>query len=146
MAVQTQTWKEMRQKEDPATGQYVPGSRPEFSEFTEVKATGKDVAALLGEMKESSQATLQQAWNLDQSVGVVDLPDPDGRTVRIRADQFQEYRARGYGQRSMKTSFSVQGFGQMRKQNVLKQRVTYSGGSRKVWTLYKNGTEKEEVC
>jgi hypothetical protein len=136
----------MRQKEDSVTGEYIAGSRPEQSEFTEVKASGKDVSALLGAMKESSQTTLHQAWNRDQKHGVMDISDPAGKVVRIRANQEKEYRARGYGQKSTKASFSVQGFGRMRKESVLKQRVTYSGSSKRIWTLYKDGTETEEVA
>lgn len=148
MALKTETWTEMRPQVNDKTGEYIDGSKYVPSEFTTVKATGKDVGALFGAMKESSQKTLQQAWNLDQSVGVVDLPDRDGKLVRIRANQYDQYRAMGYGMKSTKTSFSVQGFGRMQRENVLKQKITYSGNSKRIWTLFKDGTEetKEEVA
>lgn len=140
MALSTQTWTEMRPQVDQKTGQYVDGSAYVPSQFTTVKATGSDVAALLGEMKESSRVTLQQAYNLDQSVGVLDVPDPDGRSVRIRANQEAELRARGYCQKSMKPSFLVQGLGKMRQQNVARQTVRWTETSKITSTVYKDGT------
>lgn len=132
MALEVTTFREMRQPTDPETGLYDAGGKPEWKDFEDVKATGKDVPALLGMMKDSAQASLHQGWNREQKFGALDISDPDGRKVRILGNEEEKYRAKGYGQRPLTSSFSVQGFGKMRSEGLRKQKIRYSNGEREI--------------
>lgn len=132
MALEVKNWKEMRQPQDPETGLYDASGQPEWQDMEEVKATGDDVPALLGMMKDSAQASLQQAYNREQKFGVIELPDPDGNPVRLLGNEEEKYRAKGYGQSKMTTTFLVQGFGKMRSEGIRKQTIRYRKGESEV--------------
>ena len=132
MALKVKKWKEMRQPLDPETGLYDGGGKPEWEEFEEVSATGNDCQALVGEMKEWSQTAQQQAWNREQKFGVAEIPDPDGNPVRVLGNEVEKYRAKGYCQKSKKTSFSVRGFGKMKSEGLRRQRIRYHKGEREI--------------
>ena len=145
MALEVTTHTELRQPVDPNTGLYVRDAKPVPTEIEDIKASGKDCQALMGVMRDSAQQSSHLRWKRQQSEGVERISDPDGKEVQVYASQIPQYRSRGYCQKSMKISFSVQGWGKMRSESVLRQKVTYSRGSKTTWTVYKDGRETESV-
>lgn len=128
-------------QEDPDTGESREDLPPVVSEEYEIQAEGPAACrALMGEMKDWAQVSLQQAYNREQKYGAGDLTDPNGRPVRILGNQEELYRARGYGQKTNRVSFRMNGFSGLRKEGIRK----YKSGKnfREVW--YKDGRYVKE--
>lgn len=122
--------KELRHKEDPKTGLPLEKEPMEWREITEVRATGKDVAALKDEFKDVSQVHLQQAWNRRQINGEETLSGPTGRRVAVEGSVVEKYKQRGYGRLALRPSFVVNGFGGMRQAGLRHATYRYSNGQR----------------
>jgi len=120
---------------DPVTGQPDESAAPIVSEEYEIQAQGPAAAkALLGEMKDFAQASLQQAYNREQKFGVEELSDPNGQPIRLLGTEVEKYKARGYGRKALRLAFQVDGFGGMKRDGVRRAKYIYRDGVRK--TVY----------
>lgn len=120
--------KTLRHKEDPTTGLPLENEPLEESTGTEIRATGKDVRALFGEMRESAQITAHQAWNRRQLNGEEVLSSPLGKRVAVEGSLVDQYKRKGYGRLATKPMFVVNGFGGMKRAGLHRARYRYSGG------------------
>lgn len=120
--------KEYRHKEDPETGLPLESEPLEERSITEIRATGKDVEALRGEMKESAQVTAHQAWNRRQMFGEETLSSPLGKRVAVEGSLVEQYKRKGYGRMATRPTFTVNGFGGMKRAGLHRARYRYSGG------------------
>jgi hypothetical protein len=67
----------------------------------EYKAEGRAASlALMGQMKDWAQTSLQQAYNRERKYGVEALTNDLGNPVRVLGNQVDQYRARGFGQKA----------------------------------------------
>lgn len=122
-------------RKDPETGESLENEAPIVSEQYERTADNpRDVKALLGEMKDWGQISLQQAWNRERKYGTEDLSNGVGNPVRVLGNQVERYRASGYGQKALKATFAVNGFGGMKRDGLRKAKYVYRGGVRE--TVY----------
>lgn len=122
--------KELRHKLDPDTGMPLEFEPPEWQEQVEVRASGKDVDALRGVFKESSQRALHQAHNFRQKAGSERLPSPDGKMVEVPGFLVDNYRSMGFGKVASKPSFRMSGFGGMKREGLRRCRYVYRNGER----------------
>jgi hypothetical protein len=128
--------KEYRHREDPETGLPLEHEPPVESEIYEIRAKGaKACQALKGEMKDSSQTVMQQAYNRDRKYGVEVLSDPNGKPVPVLGTEVDRYRAAGYGVKGLKTVMRVNGFGGMQREGIRRQRI----GRHFTETWYRDG-------
>lgn len=124
--------KELRHKRDPETGLPLEHEPPEWNEITEVRATGRDVRALLGGMKDEAQREQHWAENLRRKVGVELLRSPDGKLTKIPGPLVETYRDRGFGRARVRPGIAVSGFGGMQREGLTRLVIRYSGGERTV--------------
>lgn len=132
MALTETTQKVLSYKKDPETGESLENEAPIVSEEYERTATGDDAVALLGEMKDWGQASLQQAWNRENRYGTETLSDPNGRPIKLLGTEVDRYREKGYGQKGLRPTFTVNGFGGMKRSGLRHFKVRYSNGMREV--------------
>lgn len=124
--------KELRHQEDPKTGLPMEHEPLVETEVYEDRATGGDVQALLGEMREASQVHLQQAYNREQAFGVAEISDPDGRPVRVLGNEIEAYEKRGFNRAALKATFRINGFGGMKREGLKRVKIRYRNGIREV--------------
>lgn len=124
--------KQLRHKEDPETGLPLEREPLEWTEITETRATGKDVEALKGQMREAGLVGMQQAHNRRQKYGVETLSTPNGQPLEVPAPLIDTYRQRGFGQAALKTSFRVDGFGGMKALGLRRITIRYHNGAREI--------------
>ena len=60
--------------------------------------TGKDVAAVKGELNEHGAKAFHEGVNASAKRGFERITDPHGDYTYVHADEGDKYRARGYGQ------------------------------------------------
>ncbi len=135
MATQLTTWKEMRHKEDPETGEPLMQEPPVEKELFELKADGKDVGALDEMLGDVGDIHAQQAYNRERKYGVAVCSDPNGNAVRVLQTEVADLEANGYNQRALKSTFRISGFGQMQAQGIRKQHIAPSY----IETWYRDG-------
>ena len=122
--------KELRHKTDPETGMPLDREPPEWQEQLEVRASGKDVDALRGAFKESSQRAMHQAENWRKKAGSERLPSPDGKMVEVPGFLVDSFRSQGFGRVSVRPTFTVRGFGGMKREGLRRARYVYRNGER----------------
>ena len=131
--------KELRHKLDPETGRSLDREPPEWQDQVEVRATGKDVQALRGVFKDSSQKQLHQAHNFRNAEGSERLPSPDGKMFEIPGFLVDNYKSMGFGKRATRPSFSMSGFGGMKKEGFTRCKYVYRDGQRVTLMEERNG-------
>lgn len=61
----------------------------------EIRATGKDTAALKGMLKESSEQSLAKWDEHNKEVGLVEIRDKNGNLDTVHGDKVQNYEKKG---------------------------------------------------
>lgn len=116
--------KEARIKKDGTT---------EIVEPWEIRATGKDVQALKGALKENAEKEFHEHVQEDEKIGMEKITRPDGSVDEVRADWVprlrQEY---GFCRHAVRSSISINGFGSMRARGLTRYKAIYRDGVRTV--------------
>lgn len=135
MATELTTWKEMRHQDDPETGEPLMDLPPVEKELFELKADGKDVGALSEMMGDVGDIHAQQAYNRERKYGVAEVSDPNGNPVRVLQNEVAQYESQGFNQRALKSTFRVNGRGQMQREGI--RRFVMHPGYTETW--YRDG-------
>jgi hypothetical protein len=142
VALERKTWKELALERDPETGVALPDKPPVWKEMEEINATGKDCAALTGELKEAAQIQLQQAYNRANREGVDVLSNPHGVPIPVLGSQVDQYKSHGFGVAGTKPIFVFSGFGGMKKEGIIRQRTVYRNGHQRVEKTFSDGRKE----
>ena len=99
----------------------------------EIRATGKEVQELRGVFKESAPQMMHESWRKAQKVGMTKITRPDGSTDDVLADTEAMYRQQpGFCVSATRPTFTMSGFGGMRRDGITKMRIRYRNGEREI--------------
>ena len=118
MSTELTTWKELRHKDDPETGEPLMDEPPVEKEMFELRADGKDVGALDEMIGDVGDIHAQQAYNREKKYGVAVLSDPNGNPVRVLENEVGQYEANGFNKKALKSTFRANGWGGMARDGI----------------------------
>lgn len=99
----------------------------------EINATGKEVHELDGIFKDSAPQMMHETWKEWKEIGETVITRPDGSKDTIRADKEQLYRNHeGFCVHAVRPTFSVDGFGGMKRAGLTRFKARYVNGQREV--------------
>jgi hypothetical protein len=99
----------------------------------EIRATGKEVQELRGAFKDTAPQMMHETWKQWKSIGEETITKPDGSTDVVRADWVDTYRQHeGFCVRSIRPTFTVDGFGGMKAAGLTRIKIRYHNGQREV--------------
>lgn len=113
----------------------------------EITASGKEVGELEGIFKGSAEQMMHDSWKEWHSIGEEVITKPDGSTDVVRGDHFENYRRQpGFCVKATKPTFTMSGFGSMKRDGILRQRVKWTREGKIIETVYSDGRKTlEEV-